>query len=149
MFSDFFGPVLFLLQWRTITDAASTLNCFRTTSRAGVMSQSSWQITCTGAPFTNKPWRVFLVSGDSHPFLLSLSSLSIRFIELFDSAQYEEAALLAARSPRGVLRNLDTMDMFKGVHHREISEGCVKPADFIKLNSNSVNCWTFKQTFLV
>ncbi|XP_070772732.1 clathrin heavy chain linker domain-containing protein 1-like [Enoplosus armatus] len=38
-----------------------------------------------------------------------------RFIELFDSAQYEEAALLAARSPRGVLRNLDTMDMFKGV----------------------------------
>ncbi|XP_031729626.1 clathrin heavy chain linker domain-containing protein 1 isoform X1 [Anarrhichthys ocellatus] len=38
-----------------------------------------------------------------------------RFIELFDSAQYEEAALLAARSPRGVLRNLDTMEMFKGV----------------------------------
>ncbi|XP_075935082.1 clathrin heavy chain linker domain-containing protein 1-like isoform X1 [Anarhichas minor] len=38
-----------------------------------------------------------------------------RFIELFDSAQYEEAALLAARSPRGVLRNLDTMEMFNGV----------------------------------
>ncbi|KAK2824701.1 hypothetical protein Q5P01_021876 [Channa striata] len=38
-----------------------------------------------------------------------------RFIELFDSAQYEDAALLAARSPRGVLRNLDTLDMFKGV----------------------------------
>ncbi|XP_068587976.1 clathrin heavy chain linker domain-containing protein 1-like [Cebidichthys violaceus] len=38
-----------------------------------------------------------------------------RFIELFDSARYEEAALLAARSPRGVLRNLDTMQMFKGV----------------------------------
>ncbi|XP_051232776.1 clathrin heavy chain linker domain-containing protein 1-like isoform X2 [Dicentrarchus labrax] len=38
-----------------------------------------------------------------------------RFIELFDSAQYEEAALLAARSPRGVLRNLNTMEMFKGV----------------------------------
>ncbi|KAF3841785.1 hypothetical protein F7725_023736, partial [Dissostichus mawsoni] len=31
--------------------------------------------------------------------------------DLFDSAQYEEAALLAARSPRGVLRNLDTMEM--------------------------------------
>ncbi|XP_034407391.1 clathrin heavy chain linker domain-containing protein 1-like [Cyclopterus lumpus] len=38
-----------------------------------------------------------------------------RFIELFDSAQYEEAAFVAARSPRGVLRNLDTMEMFKGV----------------------------------
>ncbi|XP_076598812.1 clathrin heavy chain linker domain-containing protein 1-like [Chaetodon auriga] len=38
-----------------------------------------------------------------------------RFMELFDSAQYEEAALLAARSPRGVLRSLDTMEMFKGV----------------------------------
>ncbi|XP_060896408.1 clathrin heavy chain linker domain-containing protein 1-like [Labrus mixtus] len=38
-----------------------------------------------------------------------------RFVELFDSAQYEEAALHAARSPRGVLRNLDTMNMFKGV----------------------------------
>ncbi|TNN54331.1 Clathrin heavy chain linker domain-containing protein 1 [Liparis tanakae] len=38
-----------------------------------------------------------------------------RFVELFDSAQYEEAALVAARSPRGVLRNLDTMEMFKGV----------------------------------
>uniref|UniRef100_A0A3Q3E444 Translin-associated factor X-interacting protein 1 N-terminal domain-containing protein n=1 Tax=Labrus bergylta TaxID=56723 RepID=A0A3Q3E444_9LABR len=37
------------------------------------------------------------------------------FVELFDSAQYEEAALHAARSPRGVLRNLDTMNMFKGV----------------------------------
>ncbi|KAK5882783.1 hypothetical protein CesoFtcFv8_021332 [Champsocephalus esox] len=38
-----------------------------------------------------------------------------RFLELFDSARYEEAAFLAARSPRGVLRNLDTMEMFKGV----------------------------------
>ncbi|XP_054456700.1 clathrin heavy chain linker domain-containing protein 1-like [Anoplopoma fimbria] len=44
-----------------------------------------------------------------------LSDYLNRFIELFDSAQYEEAALLAARSPRGVLRNLDTMEMFKGV----------------------------------
>ncbi|XP_071329544.1 clathrin heavy chain linker domain-containing protein 1-like isoform X2 [Trachinotus anak] len=39
-----------------------------------------------------------------------------RFIELFDSAQYEEAALLAARSPGGVLRSLHTMTMFKAVH---------------------------------
>ncbi|XP_070833923.1 clathrin heavy chain linker domain-containing protein 1-like [Chaetodon trifascialis] len=38
-----------------------------------------------------------------------------RFMELFDSAQYEDAALLAARSPRGVLRSLDIMEMFKGV----------------------------------
>ncbi|XP_054874762.1 LOW QUALITY PROTEIN: clathrin heavy chain linker domain-containing protein 1 [Amphiprion ocellaris] len=38
-----------------------------------------------------------------------------RFMELFDSAQYEEAAVLAARNPPGVLRNLDTMEMFKGV----------------------------------
>ncbi|XP_040906295.1 clathrin heavy chain linker domain-containing protein 1-like, partial [Toxotes jaculatrix] len=38
-----------------------------------------------------------------------------RFIGLFQLAQYEEAALIAARSPRGVLRNLDTMEMFKGV----------------------------------
>ncbi|KAM9847992.1 clathrin heavy chain linker domain-containing protein 1-like [Aulostomus maculatus] len=38
-----------------------------------------------------------------------------RFMRLFDSAQYEEAALLAARSPRRVLRNLDIMEMFQGV----------------------------------
>nr|XP_040035065.1 clathrin heavy chain linker domain-containing protein 1-like [Gasterosteus aculeatus aculeatus]XP_040035066.1 clathrin heavy chain linker domain-containing protein 1-like [Gasterosteus aculeatus aculeatus] len=38
-----------------------------------------------------------------------------RFIELFDSAEYEEAALHAARSPRGVLRNLDIMEMFQDV----------------------------------
>ncbi|XP_010766577.1 clathrin heavy chain linker domain-containing protein 1-like, partial [Notothenia coriiceps] len=43
-----------------------------------------------------------------------------RFLELFDSARYEEAALLAARSPRGVLRNLDTMEMFKGGNHTQI-----------------------------
>ncbi|XP_037321734.2 clathrin heavy chain linker domain-containing protein 1-like [Pungitius pungitius] len=47
-----------------------------------------------------------------------------RFIELFDSAQYEEAALLAARSPRGVLRNLDVMEMFEGVKG---PPGCVAP----------------------
>ncbi|XP_024916515.1 clathrin heavy chain linker domain-containing protein 1 isoform X2 [Cynoglossus semilaevis] len=38
-----------------------------------------------------------------------------RFVELFDSAQFEEAALLAASSPGGVLRNLDIMEMFEGV----------------------------------
>ncbi|XP_075339537.1 clathrin heavy chain linker domain-containing protein 1-like [Odontesthes bonariensis] len=38
-----------------------------------------------------------------------------RFLELFASARFEEAALHAARSPRGVLRNLDTMQMFTGV----------------------------------
>ncbi|AWP14659.1 putative clathrin heavy chain linker domain-containing protein 1 [Scophthalmus maximus] len=38
-----------------------------------------------------------------------------RFNELFESAQYEDAALVAARSPGGVLRNLDTMEMFQGV----------------------------------
>ncbi|XP_056251840.1 clathrin heavy chain linker domain-containing protein 1-like isoform X2 [Seriola aureovittata] len=38
-----------------------------------------------------------------------------RFIELFDLAQYEKAALLAATSPGGVLRNLHTMTMFEAV----------------------------------
>ncbi|GAA6230817.1 clathrin heavy chain linker domain-containing protein 1 [Lates japonicus] len=47
-----------------------------------------------------------------------------RFVELFDSAQYEEAALFAARSPRGVLRNLNIMEMFKGVR---ASTGSVPP----------------------
>ncbi|KAI3363535.1 hypothetical protein L3Q82_012129 [Scortum barcoo] len=44
-----------------------------------------------------------------------------RFIKLFDSAQYEEAALIAARSPWGVLRTLDTMEMFKGREHSHTS----------------------------
>ncbi|XP_068597413.1 clathrin heavy chain linker domain-containing protein 1-like [Brachionichthys hirsutus] len=44
-----------------------------------------------------------------------LSDYLDRFSELFGSAQYDEAALLAARAPGGVLRNLDTMEMFKGV----------------------------------
>ncbi|XP_058508365.1 clathrin heavy chain linker domain-containing protein 1-like [Solea solea] len=39
----------------------------------------------------------------------------IRFMEFLSSAQYEDAALLAARSPQGVLRNLDVMELFKGV----------------------------------
>uniref|UniRef100_UPI0037E8C617 clathrin heavy chain linker domain-containing protein 1-like n=1 Tax=Semicossyphus pulcher TaxID=241346 RepID=UPI0037E8C617 len=47
-----------------------------------------------------------------------------RFIELLDAAEYEEAALHAARSPRGVLRNVDTMDVFKGVSS---SPGSVPP----------------------
>ncbi|XP_060943730.1 clathrin heavy chain linker domain-containing protein 1-like [Limanda limanda] len=47
-----------------------------------------------------------------------------RFIELFDSAQYEDAALVAARSPQGVLRNVDTMEMFKGV---TAAQGSVPP----------------------
>ncbi|XP_024865743.1 clathrin heavy chain linker domain-containing protein 1 isoform X2 [Kryptolebias marmoratus] len=38
-----------------------------------------------------------------------------RFVELFKSARYEEATLHAARSPRGVLKNSDTMEMFRGV----------------------------------
>ncbi|XP_035028111.2 clathrin heavy chain linker domain-containing protein 1-like [Hippoglossus stenolepis] len=47
-----------------------------------------------------------------------------RFIELFDSAQYEDAALVAARSPQGVLRNVHTMEMFKGV---TAAQGSVPP----------------------
>ncbi|XP_055018431.1 clathrin heavy chain linker domain-containing protein 1 [Boleophthalmus pectinirostris] len=38
-----------------------------------------------------------------------------RFVDLFDSAQYKEAALQAAHSPRGLLRNLHTVHMFKAV----------------------------------
>ncbi|XP_037554068.1 clathrin heavy chain linker domain-containing protein 1-like [Nematolebias whitei] len=38
-----------------------------------------------------------------------------RFVELFKSARYEEAALHAARAPGGVLRSSVTMEMFKGV----------------------------------
>ncbi|XP_041866648.1 clathrin heavy chain linker domain-containing protein 1-like isoform X2 [Melanotaenia boesemani] len=38
-----------------------------------------------------------------------------RFVKLFDSARYEDAALHAARSPQGILRNLDTMGMFTAV----------------------------------
>ncbi|XP_033836027.1 clathrin heavy chain linker domain-containing protein 1-like [Periophthalmus magnuspinnatus] len=38
-----------------------------------------------------------------------------RFVELFDSAQYEEAAQQAAHCPRGLLRNLHTLNMFKAV----------------------------------
>ncbi|MED6271031.1 hypothetical protein CHARACLAT_016174 [Characodon lateralis] len=39
-----------------------------------------------------------------------------RFLELFEAAQYEAAALHAARSPGGILRNSNTMEMFEGVH---------------------------------
>lgn len=37
-----------------------------------------------------------------------------RFLQLFDSGQYKDAALHAARSPGGILRNLDIMEMFAG-----------------------------------
>ncbi|XP_030011517.1 clathrin heavy chain linker domain-containing protein 1-like [Sphaeramia orbicularis] len=47
-----------------------------------------------------------------------------RFVGLFESAQYEEAALLAAHSPGGVLRNVHTMDMFKGMRG---SPGSIPP----------------------
>lgn len=45
---------------------------------------------------------------------VSCFSFVLRFLELFELAQYEDAALIAARAPRGVLRNIDTMEMFKG-----------------------------------
>ncbi|KAL3971632.1 electron transfer flavoprotein alpha subunit [Sarotherodon galilaeus] len=48
-----------------------------------------------------------------------------RFLKLFESAQYEDAALIAARAPRGVLRNIDTMEMFKGV---EVLPGSLSPS---------------------
>ncbi|XP_072293402.1 translin-associated factor X-interacting protein 1 [Eucyclogobius newberryi] len=38
-----------------------------------------------------------------------------RFVELFDSGQYKEAAEHAALSPRGLLRNIHTVHMFKAV----------------------------------
>ncbi|XP_011482893.1 clathrin heavy chain linker domain-containing protein 1 [Oryzias latipes] len=39
----------------------------------------------------------------------------LRFLQLFDSGQYKDAALHAARSPGGILRNLDVMEMFAGL----------------------------------
>uniref|UniRef100_A0A3B4APF9 Uncharacterized protein n=1 Tax=Periophthalmus magnuspinnatus TaxID=409849 RepID=A0A3B4APF9_9GOBI len=47
--------------------------------------------------------------------VLILSVPLHRFVELFDSAQYEEAAQQAAHCPRGLLRNLHTLNMFKAV----------------------------------
>uniref|UniRef100_A0A8C2XPK7 Uncharacterized protein n=1 Tax=Cyclopterus lumpus TaxID=8103 RepID=A0A8C2XPK7_CYCLU len=66
----------------------------------------------SSAAFTNK---VLIGLSELCRFSEASFSARYRFIELFDSAQYEEAAFVAARSPRGVLRNLDTMEMFKGV----------------------------------
>lgn len=43
--------------------------------------------------------------------------LCCSFVQLCDAAQYEDAALLAARAPRGVLRNCDTMKLFEGELH--------------------------------
>ncbi|XP_069033358.1 clathrin heavy chain linker domain-containing protein 1-like [Embiotoca jacksoni] len=56
-------------------------------------------------------------------FRLLLDHLD-RFIELFESDRFEDAALLAARCPGGVLRNLDIMDMFRGV---QAPPGCPPP----------------------
>uniref|UniRef100_A0A8C6WEC0 Clathrin heavy chain linker domain containing 1 n=1 Tax=Neogobius melanostomus TaxID=47308 RepID=A0A8C6WEC0_9GOBI len=39
-----------------------------------------------------------------------------RFVELFESAMYKDAARHAAHSPHGLLRNLPTVHMFKAVH---------------------------------
>ncbi|XP_066553077.1 clathrin heavy chain linker domain-containing protein 1-like [Amia ocellicauda] len=38
-----------------------------------------------------------------------------RFLELFDGGQYEAAAFHAARSPHGALRNMETMEKFRGI----------------------------------
>ncbi|XP_076872044.1 clathrin heavy chain linker domain-containing protein 1-like [Brachyhypopomus gauderio] len=38
-----------------------------------------------------------------------------RFMRLFEAGDYEEAAFHAAKSPRGVLRNAETMERFKSV----------------------------------
>lgn len=37
-----------------------------------------------------------------------------RFNELLVSGQYKAAAIYAAHSPRGILRNTETMERFKG-----------------------------------
>ncbi|XP_024153273.1 clathrin heavy chain linker domain-containing protein 1 isoform X2 [Oryzias melastigma] len=39
----------------------------------------------------------------------------LRFLQLFGSGRYREAALHAARTPGGILRNPDVMEMFAGV----------------------------------
>ncbi|KAF6727577.1 Clathrin heavy chain linker domain-containing protein 1 [Oryzias melastigma] len=49
------------------------------------------------------------VSGASERLLLC------RFLQLFGSGRYREAALHAARTPGGILRNPDVMEMFAGV----------------------------------
>ncbi|KAJ8332604.1 hypothetical protein SKAU_G00423930 [Synaphobranchus kaupii] len=44
-----------------------------------------------------------------------LSDYLERFTQLFEGGEYEAAALHAAHSPHGILRNLETMDRFRGV----------------------------------
>lgn len=48
------------------------------------------------------------MSGASERLLLC------RFLQLFGSGRYREAALHAARTPGGILRNPDVMEMFAG-----------------------------------
>lgn len=39
-----------------------------------------------------------------------------RFNELISLGEYEKAACFAAKSPRGILLNMGTVDKFKGKH---------------------------------
>ncbi|KAJ8248406.1 hypothetical protein GJAV_G00241700 [Gymnothorax javanicus] len=48
-----------------------------------------------------------------------LSEYVERFTQLFEEGDYKAAALHAARSPRGILRNLETMERFKAVRGYE------------------------------
>ncbi|KAJ8387317.1 hypothetical protein AAFF_G00158130 [Aldrovandia affinis] len=48
-----------------------------------------------------------------------LSDYVKRFTELFEGREYEAAALHAARSPGGILRNMETLDRFKAIARRE------------------------------
>uniref|UniRef100_A0A3P9B762 Uncharacterized protein n=1 Tax=Maylandia zebra TaxID=106582 RepID=A0A3P9B762_9CICH len=56
---------------------------------------------------------------------LLLHQMPKRKKNIISLAQYEDAALIAARAPRGVLRNIDTMEMFKGV---EVLPGSLSPS---------------------
>lgn len=73
------------------------------------MSPNSWT-TWTGDTFT------------VHRFIFSEHAqceavLCYRALELCESAQYGDAALLAAAVPRGVLRNVHTVEPFRGETH--------------------------------
>ncbi|XP_035256933.1 clathrin heavy chain linker domain-containing protein 1-like isoform X2 [Anguilla anguilla] len=54
-----------------------------------------------------------------------LSDYVERFTQLFEGGEYQAAALHAARAPRGILRNMETMDRFKAVGRYE---GALPPA---------------------
>ncbi|XP_031434839.1 clathrin heavy chain linker domain-containing protein 1 isoform X2 [Clupea harengus] len=59
-----------------------------------------------------------------------------RFTELFESGDYEAAAFHAAKSPHGVLRNMETMERFKAI---TVYEGEVPPLlQFFEAIMNSV-----------